>query len=246
MKHNHGIVVFKKLINRDIMGKMKGNTFKLVMTLVKIWDDRGNPETLSLARKTIKYEARLSGDSAFTRAMEEAESLGIVERSKSNNPAKASEYRIPLAWATIAQNGTTTIAQNGTTTIAQNGPLISLEYSLIHTESDSEEGLGNEEATFSDWIRRYGKEVGRHTAHKAWHRLKPEERERCLAVVDAFVQATPDPMYRPNPTKYLNERRWEDEIESKPDPWEGIPIEPGSQDEAILHEILRKRNEGAP
>jgi len=84
------LVAFKNLINRDIMGKMKGNTFKLVMTLTKIWHDQGCPASIFLTRKTIKHEAGLSGNSAFTRAMKEAESLGLVERVKSNNPAKAS------------------------------------------------------------------------------------------------------------------------------------------------------------
>ena len=39
-----------------------------------------------------------------------------------------------------------------------------------------------------------------------------DERIAALLVVDAYVESTPDPQYRKDPTTWLNQRCWEDEV----------------------------------
>jgi hypothetical protein len=71
------------------------------------------------------------------------------------------------------------------------------------------------ELQFKVFMDRYGKKVGRAVALKKWMKLNKAEIERILDTVLDFVAAHPDPQFRPNPLTYLNQRRWEDEIQNK-------------------------------
>jgi hypothetical protein len=68
-------------------------------------------------------------------------------------------------------------------------------------------------SSFNLFWTEYKKMVARATAEKSWARLSKKEREACLAAVPAYVKSTPEKRWRLNPTTYLNQKRWEDDIE---------------------------------
>lgn len=60
----------------------------------------------------------------------------------------------------------------------------------------------------------YDKKVERPAAEKSWKRLSPgaELLERIIAAVAVYVASTPDKTYRKNPSTWLNNKCWDDEV----------------------------------
>lgn len=85
---------------------------------------------------------------------------------------------------------------------------------------------------FEKWWSAYDKKRSRKKAIEKWLKLKREQQEKCLSVVDSYVKSTPDKQYRMDPTTYLNGEHWNDEIIKKKD----IGIETGM----ILHDTKNK------
>lgn len=57
----------------------------------------------------------------------------------------------------------------------------------------------------------YGRKKSKEKAVAHWKRMKQSDREAALAGVPAFVAANPDPGFRPDPVRYLRDKRWNDE-----------------------------------
>lgn len=72
--------------------------------------------------------------------------------------------------------------------------------------------------TFDRFWSMYGKKEKKSEAQKKFEKLKTEELEKIFETLPAFIKANKDLKYRPFPSTYLNQRRWEDElgVESKP------------------------------
>jgi len=63
----------------------------------------------------------------------------------------------------------------------------------------------------------YGKKVGnKKLCIQRWNKLKDEERQTIIDTLPSFLKSISDKKYLPYPEKYLNERRWEDEISISP------------------------------
>lgn len=63
----------------------------------------------------------------------------------------------------------------------------------------------------------YGKKVGnKKLCIKRWNKLKDQERQTIIDTLPSFLKSISDKKYLPYPEKYLNERRWEDEISTPP------------------------------
>ena len=54
-------------------------------------------------------------------------------------------------------------------------------------------------------------------AIKKWNKLKNSEREKIIETLPAFINGIRDKQFQPYPETYLNNRRWEDEIENNND-----------------------------
>lgn len=59
----------------------------------------------------------------------------------------------------------------------------------------------------------YGKKVGnKKICIQRWTKLKDAERQKIIDTLPAFLASVRDRQYLPYPEKYLNEKRWEDEL----------------------------------
>lgn len=90
--------------------------------------------------------------------------------------------------------------------------IIKLAILKYHQEQSQPSSDPYKDESFKTFYEKYGKKVGRITAHRRWMKLKKADIEKILDTVDDFVRSTPDPQYRPHPATYLSQRRWEDEI----------------------------------
>jgi hypothetical protein len=65
---------------------------------------------------------------------------------------------------------------------------------------------------FETWWIKYDKKVKKKPAYKKWLKLNEFEKGECIRVVDDYVKSTPDKSYRKDPTTYINQESWNDEI----------------------------------
>lgn len=65
---------------------------------------------------------------------------------------------------------------------------------------------------FDKFWEAYGKKVDAKRCAKIWAKLTPNDKKACLAAVPLYVESTPDVTYRKNPSTYLNNRSWENEV----------------------------------
>jgi len=74
----------------------------------------------------------------------------------------------------------------------------------------------------------YPKRVGKGAAEKAFRAIDPDERLLATMIEATKRQAASDDWqrdegrYRPHPATWLNQRRWEDEVEDAADPFEAF------------------------
>ena len=68
--------------------------------------------------------------------------------------------------------------------------------------------------SFEDFWDLYDKKIGRPTAESKWDKLKQKTKEEIMSYVPAYVSATErdNKKYRKNPTTFLNNQSWKDEI----------------------------------
>lgn len=60
----------------------------------------------------------------------------------------------------------------------------------------------------------YGKKGNKKTSERKWGKLSITAKEKALAYIPAYVEATPDKQYRKNFETFLNQECWNDELPS--------------------------------
>jgi len=83
---------------------------------------------------------------------------------------------------------------------------------LIIQDGQSAEALLQLEESFNSWWKVYDYNAERAECRRMWADLKPEERQKCLDTVNAYVAGRKEKKYRKVPKKYLATKGWQDEI----------------------------------
>ena len=65
---------------------------------------------------------------------------------------------------------------------------------------------------FEEWWNAYDKKVSKEKAITKWNILTNEEKQLALKIVESYVDSTPDKTFRKDPTTYLNNKSFNDEI----------------------------------
>lgn len=80
------------------------------------------------------------------------------------------------------------------------------------------------ETGFTEFWDAYGKKTGAKPAFSSWNRLSKKDRRAAMGRVPDYVASTPDVRFRKNPSTWLNQRGWEDEMVApqKPMPQEHL------------------------
>jgi len=88
-------------------------------------------------------------------------------------------------------------------------------YLETETETETEKKL-HWSNDFDRWWKSYPKKVGKKTARSIWQRIKPEAD---TLIADTMLKQQNDSQwlggYIPNPTTYLNQERWNDELQTR-------------------------------
>lgn len=66
--------------------------------------------------------------------------------------------------------------------------------------------------TFNDFWNLYDKNAAKSKCEKKWNKIKQVAREKIMEHLALYVRATPDKAFRKNPSTYLHNESWKDEI----------------------------------
>jgi hypothetical protein len=68
------------------------------------------------------------------------------------------------------------------------------------------------DSAFDEWWNIYDKKISKEKAITKWNILTNEEKQLALKIVQKYVNSTPDKTFRKDPTTYLNNKSFNDEI----------------------------------
>ena len=85
----------------------------------------------------------------------------------------------------------------------------------------------------------YGKKVGaKNKCEKKWLALTDEERQEIIDTLPSFLSSISEKKFVPHPETYLNQRRWEDDIQK-----EVVSTKPVTTSDIYMREHLRQKKE---
>lgn len=83
----------------------------------------------------------------------------------------------------------------------------------IYINNNNDNNILVELISFDEFWKLYPNKVGKTEAKKKWDKLSESDKLKIKQTIDSFVKHKPFEKYNhPNPTTYLNQKRWEDEI----------------------------------
>lgn len=68
------------------------------------------------------------------------------------------------------------------------------------------------DSAFDEWWHKYDKKISKDKAIVKWNILTNQEKQLALKIVESYVDSTPDKTFRKDPTTYLNNKSFNDEI----------------------------------
>jgi hypothetical protein len=68
------------------------------------------------------------------------------------------------------------------------------------------------DSAFNEWWDSYDKKISKEKAIAKWNILTSDEKQLALKIVQQYVNSTPDKTFRKDPTTYLNNKSFNDEI----------------------------------
>lgn len=82
---------------------------------------------------------------------------------------------------------------------------------ILNPESDSQQA---DESRFAEFWEMYGKKTSKEACEKKFNKLKKSEVELIFDALPKYIKSTPDIQFRKNPSTWLNQKCWEDELPS--------------------------------
>lgn len=117
-------------------------------------------------------------------------------------------------------------------------PSGNLNYKLLTTNEElvtnNEKQSDNKPSRFAEFWNIYGKKTGKDVCERKFNKLKDSEVSKIFEILPIYVASTPDVQYRKNPSTWLNQKCWEDEIQ-------GAQVIQSPQQQQYDHEAARQR-----
>jgi predicted DNA-binding protein (MmcQ/YjbR family) len=82
----------------------------------------------------------------------------------------------------------------------------------VNTPNKYKRIYSNINVRFDEFWNLYDKRVNKQKAEKKWNSLSNQDRELAMEHLPSYIKATADKQYRKDPTTYLNNQSWNDEI----------------------------------
>ena len=92
---------------------------------------------------------------------------------------------------------------------------------LIHPkqqEQEKEQEKEQEQLSFDRFWNLYDKKIDRKKCQSKFRKLKQKDISKIFETLPKYIKSTPDKQFRKNPSTYLNNESWNDELTEKPKP----------------------------
>ena len=193
IKNRYGITPNHILNDKNLSMKAKG-LFGYIQSKPEDWD-------FSVQRIELQTK---DGRDSISAGLKELEDIGYLKRVKYKDGEGKWDWEYHLTDIPFTENPSTVFPFTGNPQIYSNKELVI---------KNSKKELHND---FSLFWKEYPKKIGKGAAEKAWKKMKPPIED----VLDAIrVQRQTDQWLKnkgqfiPNPATWLNQKRWEDEVE---------------------------------
>ena len=169
--------------------------------------------------RTTELQSRFGcGERKVRRALTELRESGYVEMMRHNSgEVDWIFHEISLHTAQNNHTAKTNMSHMCKTPNGQN-PHVDNEHVLVSTEKAvrTDKALVNTDSGFDTWWSVYPKKKGKQNALKAWNKIKPDAD---MLIAHTTNMATNDDEwvrgFAPHPTTYLNQARWNDEVQQR-------------------------------
>lgn len=68
---------------------------------------------------------------------------------------------------------------------------------------------------FEDFWIKYDKKINKDDAFKKWKKLSMVDMKEALKMVNSYIKSTPDKQYRKNPSTWIYQKAWRNEVIGK-------------------------------
>lgn len=175
-------------------------------------------ETILRALEELVENGVLSieGDTLFQKRMVRDSELSEKRSAAGSKGGKASKSDDNLLKQKYKQNGSKSLSKSEAN--SENEIESENEYEIEERKRDSAE-RGKENLDFESFWSAYPKKVGKGYALKSWNKISPgkELTQKILSAVETQKQSQQwkkdDGQFIPNPATWLNQGRWEDDLE---------------------------------
>lgn len=210
----------------QMMNPMSAGQIALWHALVRIANKSRWPDWFSVAGITL---VQLSGLSlaGVKKARNELKQRGLIDFKP--NGTKATFYQIAMQESSRngSQNSSRNGSRNGSQNSSQNGSSLNKQNKTKQNTIPPTPSRGEER--FEAFWTAYPRKQGKAAARKVFARLKVDEGllAQMLEAIDAQKRcaqwSTDGGKYIPQPTTWLNQGRWEDEVDAQPTGAPAVP-----------------------
>ena len=200
----------------DMLAQVGGNACKVYLLIVR--KTRGWQKE----KDYISYSQiqKITGISSATvsKAIDELSKLGLI-KVKTGNEKSANQYSLNDSFCTLKnevgiekptlKNEVATLENKAQGTLKTKDT----ENNLSKTTKDKTNDVCVLKISFDDFWNLYDKKVGDKEKIKTkWEKLKDSEREAIMNHLPLYKKSQPNKKYRKDPSTYLNNKSWNDEI----------------------------------
>lgn len=82
----------------------------------------------------------------------------------------------------------------------------------LENENENEDVINLIKVSFEKFWNLYDKKKDKIKCEGKWNRLTNKERENCITNLPVYILSTPDKQFRKDPSTYLNNKSWDNEI----------------------------------
>ena len=188
----------------EALAKLSGNACKIYLLIVRKTRGWNKPADF-ISFSQIRKFTGISSNETINKAMDELVNYGLV-KVKNGNQKTSNEYYINDFGITENVKAITeTVNQAITETVNTK--------TTNKTTNKKQVGECTLNVPFDDFWNLYDKKRGdKDKIEKKWQSLKDSEREAIMNHLPLYKKSQPNKKYRKDPSTYLNNKSWNDEI----------------------------------
>ena len=199
----------------EALAKLSGNACKIYLLIVRKTRGWNKPADF-ISFSQIRKFTGISSNETINKAMDELVNYRLV-KVKNGNQKTSNEYYINDFGITETVKGESLAITENVKAITEtvNQPITETVNTKTTNKTTNKKQVGERvlNVPFDDFWNLYDKKRGdKDKIEKKWQSLKDSEREAIMNHLPLYKKSQPNKKYRKDPSTYLNNKSWNDEI----------------------------------